>query len=64
MEELDERHFINTDTRLQTPLKLSPFARNGHRYMPPATPKKITNDDQSDVVDSGKLEPPLKRQQL
>lgn len=36
LEELDERHFINTDTRLQTPMKFSPFARKGpsHLYMP------------------------------
>ena len=53
LEELDERHFINTDTRLQTPLKMSPFARNISRNLP-QTPKKDADD----------LEPPMKRQQL
>lgn len=29
LDELDERHFINTDNKLHTPIKYSPFARKG-----------------------------------
>ena len=28
-EELDERHFISGDSKIQTPYKLTPFARKG-----------------------------------
>jgi hypothetical protein len=53
LEELDERHLINSDNRLQTPLKLSPFARQGpmNKNIPP-TPQKGDRDE---------LEPPSKR---
>lgn len=37
--ELDERHFIQCDTRNLTPCKFSPYARNSHiNKQMPATP--------------------------
>lgn len=61
--ELDERHFIHSDTRNLTPFKMSPFARSHmHNRNLPATPHKqdfhsVVHTDQS----SNGLEPPHKR---
>ena len=58
-EELDERHFIQSEKRNLTPFKMSPFARNTHVYrnLPPTPQKQLL----SDVGDKNDLEPPPKR---
>ena len=57
-DELDERHFIHSDTRNLTPFKMSPFARNSviNRQMPATPQKQGINDG-----DKTGLEPPQKR---
>jgi len=54
LDELDERHFINSDNRLNTPFKLSPFARRVDQSRLSSTPKKQGSEE--DVH-----EPPTKR---
>ena len=58
-DELDERHFIQSDKRNFTPFKMSPFDRNTNlrRPMPPTPSKQPITD----VEDKANLEPSLKR---
>ena len=58
-EELDERHFIQSERRNNTPFKMSPFAVNTHlnRQMPPTPTKSIL----SEGGERSELEPPGKR---